>query len=253
MSATRSITTVVQNVLDGMLSGDFSGYEALDRKERIALRKAIRTGIDQCVRNGDLSTGQSLLAVQSQLSEMTGKSGSGASTLSPEEQIGQRVSNLLEAARKLAYGEIAPEGMNPVDLRNYGFRSMAHSSDENGLPAPNAESVQKVATARIGRKTKQNDIPSLIRSVFANVPTGTFMKVSDIRRAIATDRPELGVSAEWDGRLSAALFGKNGVEGVEPVNSDHPRYSDFMRNGGIKVESDSWDELEESGETDESD
>lgn len=252
MSATRSYTASVRSVLDALVQGDFSGYDGMDRKERIQVRSAVKSEKDAAVRSGDLPTGMTWLSIEDALSERSKVSDK--PELSPAEQIGQRVANLLEAARRLAYGEVAPEGLEPVDLRTNGYTfHIPTESDGMGLPPFKPESVERLTSVRIGRKSKQNDIPPLIRAAFADAPIGTFMKISTIRRRIAEMYPLLGVSAEWDGRLSAALFGKNGVNGVEGVNKDHPDFTRYSRNGGIKVESDVWDNPDSADDQDESD
>jgi hypothetical protein len=251
MSATRSYTASVQSVLDALVLGDFSGYDGMDRKERIQVRKAVTSEKDAAVRSGDLPTGMTWLSVEDALSERSKTSDK--PELSPAEQIGQRVANLLEAARRLATGTTAPEGTDPVNL---GISDIVLvwddevESDNRLIPDFKPESVERLTNVRIGRKSKQNDIPPLIRAAFADAPIGTFMKISTIRRHIAQMYPLLGVDHTWDGRLSAALFGKSGVNGVEGINKEHPDYPDFSRNGGRKVESDVWENPDLSDDED---
>jgi hypothetical protein len=157
--------------------------------------------------------------------------------------VAQRVSNLLEAARLMTSGEVLPEGVTmPESLDNLHYV----------LPSP-TDAAKAIASAKITRKAKENDIPALIRQAFHDAPIGTFMKVSEIRRQIAKN----GTKADsgWDGRISAALFSEKGVNGLESVEIGHKAYARHgSRKGAIKVESPIWDEMsEESDMSDESD
>ena len=239
-NTTNSTVSTVspQIVLDHLLSGDWSAWSGLSAKERNAVRRLVRDGMRNALRNADIATGQALLSVEKQMSESSAKSAT--PTIDPKVAIAQRVANLRMAADLLLNGQIAPDGVDtPVELT------------ESDIPDGNREAAERYAKVPITRKRKENDIPTLIRAAFASHATGTFMKVSEIRRAIATIHPEKNVSAEWDGRLSAALFGPNGVEGLESVDRDHKAYSTHgNRKGAIKVESPVWDESDNTDEGD---
>lgn len=163
--------------------------------------------------------------------------------------LGTLVANHLEAAFRIMSGECdfsnvpddadKPSFVDATDLRDLVVTT-AKKAGWN-VSDFDAETVNRLTTVRIGRKARENDVPDLVHEAFETVPNGTFLKVSDIRRAIAQRHPNLGVSGEWDGRISAALFANNdgkGVEGIISVggpNKVNPDIHDKMgRNGAIR-------------------
>lgn len=253
MTVTSVKDTLVRDALHALIDGeapDTSGYVSLDRSGRARVRSALDARILTSVRNRDEKAQEVLLAAIDAVKSVSSAS-SGKEQVDPKVRIAERVAILRFAAEAL-FG-----GMVPVS----GVTSEMPILDESDIPDMTDEMVQKamkLATFSIGTKTKENDIPALIRTVFANVPNGTFMKVSVIRAEIGRIN-SIPVTSAWDGRINASLFPKDKdgntlpsrVEGVEAVQFGHPAYTD--RNGAIRVESDSWDDEDTEDTTDETD
>lgn len=241
---TNTTVSTVKSVIDGLVSNDqnvadaaFVAYEAFDRGDRIRVRSGLDARMKTNVRNMDL---QGAMSVQTVLDGLTKKAEKPA--VDPKVRVAEKVAILRFAANALMGGAVT-NGDEKVTV------------DESDIPEMTDELVEKAmkfATVTIGTKTRENDIPSLIRAFFATVEIGTFVKVSDIRKGI---KSVSGVETDsgWDGRINAALFPRDKndqivptrVNGVEAVRPGHSAYSNV--NGAIKVVSDVWDETDTEG------
>lgn len=244
---TTSSTFSAVSTLDVFLSDVStvkSVWPGLSVKERNAVKKAVQTGMAQAIQNGDLVTGQALVSVSSEIDGLTGTPV--VPKVDPKVTIAQLVADLTLAAAMLRIGEMSVSGVDPVVL------------DEADIPDGNVENAAKlVASVKIGRKTKENDIPALIGEYFATVTPGTFKVISEIRNGIAQMYPDKGVTALWDGRLNAALFVSDWDNAeIVPVSSKSAESFEWDkkgRAGAYRVDLDNSDNGDESDEGDEND
>lgn len=227
-----SVRTFVSEAVKSDTS-DLSAYVGGDRKFRRVTRDTVQSEMEGYLRKNDLSTAQSYLSLKSRL-EATGPDKS--DTVDITAVVAQRVANYLEAARLLTSGEILPEGVTKSD--------MPDSLDKLHyvLPSP-TEAAKRLASTKVGRKTKEHDIQAFIARVYnESGHVGQFMKVRDIRARIAKFHDEScscgsKVDSGWDGRISAALFGKNPPKGLEPIAVGHVRYAELKAKGAVMTDS----------------
>lgn len=227
--------TSVKSVLDGLtekgLSRPESGFDRLDRKDRGLVRKALKARFARLMAEGP----GSFDAAQSVWSVLSGLEGSSGTSAKPEIDVKVETIRFVRilrfAADELFAGNVSFDGFDPIELDETDFADLPDMTDED------VETARKIANRKIARKSPENDVAAAIRTSFASVPNGTYMKVSDIRKNM--DKSYMSDSS-WDGRISARLFPKSGtctVEGIRPVESGPDG-----KKGAIKVESDIWDD-----------
>lgn len=225
-----------------------SSYRAGDRAAKAAIRTNVTKAVFSAFDAEDYETAKSIKSVMSDLTSVSEKP-----EIDYNVVVGTKVANYLEAVIRLMSGEAVISGLpDGTDVPTFGdetdIQSLRDMWDNLDIPAFDAETVERLTTVKTGRKSRENDIPDMVREAFQNVAIGTFYKVSEIRTRIAANHPNLGIDGKWDGRINAALFTNNdakGVEGVESVKPGHSAYNG--KNGAIKVESDVWDELPQNG------
>jgi hypothetical protein len=229
-----NVKDVLEALVDGV-SRPESGFDRLDRKGRGLVRSGLKSRFSRLMGEGPGSFEKAQFVYN--VLEVTLKAGS-----TPKPEIDQKaamsefVAILRYAANALVAGEVAFDGFDPIEL------------DETDIPDMTDEMVEtamKLANRKIGRKSPTNDVAAATRSAFANVPVGTYMKVSDIRKNMDKSYKS---DASWDGRISARLFPESGictVEGIVPV----PVGPDGKK-GAKKVEADIWDVTDDSDNAD---
>lgn len=231
--STTSVVSVptlsgVTDLLTGSDTFDagMSAFAGLSAKDRNTVRRTVEARMFAFMDDGDLEGALSVKSVFNAIKTVTPVK----SEIDVKSVVAEKVAIYRFAANYLM-GAFVHNGVT-VEL------------DETDIPLMSDELAEKAAkflNVTIGTKTKENDIPALVAEAFDSVETGTFLKVSAIRNAIARNHPNKGVSATWDGRINAALFPKNSdgvivasnVPGVEGVRPGHPSYTD--KNGGVKV------------------
>lgn len=248
--STNTTVPTVKSVIDLLVGGaarDVSGFDLLDRSGMSRVRKALDARLVESVRFGK-NDGSAVIAAMDTIKAGT----SGSPKVVTEDDVrtvlGERAAMLRFALNAVLAGNVTVDGYDG------DIPKLSDNEDETDIPEMTdkmVESAEKWTTFTFGRKTKENDIPSLIRTVFADHATGTFLKVSDIRKQIAA-KADIPTNPGWDGRINAYLFNedKNGQTAaqrdglVEAVSPGHSSYTD--RNGAIKVESDGWNEDDNS-------
>lgn len=241
--STETAETTVKSVLTGLtemaLSRSESGFDRLDTKSRNLVRKALKARFDRLMGEGP----GSFPAAQSVWSVLGTLSGSTRSTDKPEIDLKSETVRFVRilrfAADELVAGNVGFDGFDAIALDETDFADLPDLSDEE------VEMARKIANRKIARKSPENDIAAAIRTAFANVPVGTYMKVSDIRRNMDKSFKS---DSSWDGRISARLFPKSGtctVDGIDPVSTGPDG-----RKGARKVESDIWDSADENDNSD---
>lgn len=214
-------------------------YRSADKGTKTRMRALRTNAFKEAFRNKSYDAAAALDSVESDMSVSTDKP-----AINPNEEIGTLVANYLEAVIRLLSGEAILSGNfdTSVELTETDASVLRDIADGLDLPDFKPETVESLITVRIGKKARENDIAGLVVEAFENVPSGTFMKVSDIRTRIGTLHPELDVSGGWDGRVSAALFTNNDAKGVEGVISvggpnkvNREEWLNHGKNGGIKA------------------
>jgi hypothetical protein len=222
------------------MSGSFgtrqeSGFDQLDRSAKSAAKKAVEAKMRHSLRNGQFAMAKALDDI------LTGLSGSTVTTKVVTEDDVRAV--LAEKVAMLRYAELALiaghvevagyDGIVPI-LEESDIADATDGSDEW------AEKALKFATVAFGTKTKQHDIPALLREAFEGVESGTFFRISEIRGRIAKNHPELDITSTWDGRLNAALFADGwDATDIQPVSSKSPeafQWDDKGRAGAFRTE-----------------
>lgn len=252
-SAPVSTEVTVKSVISALVDGatrEMSGFDLLDRSGMMRVRKALDARLIESVRFGK-NDGSAVVAAMDTIKPGTGGSPKVVTESDVRTVLGEHAAMLRHALNAVLAGNVTVNGYDG------DVSPLSDNEDETDIPEMTdkmVEQAEKWTTFTFGTKTKENDIPALIRAVFANVPTGTFYKVSDIRKRIGTETG-ISVNAGWDGRINAYLFNedKNGQTAaqrhglVESVRPGHSAYDG--KNGAIKVESDGWNE-NESGDSD---
>jgi hypothetical protein len=224
-TATPVVSVSTDKVVSALMGGAdriVSGYDGLTVKARNAVKRALSDGLSVALENGDLSTA---IAANVAL-KATAPVAAEKVEVDPKVAVAHRVAILNAVANHL---------MSEFSVSTDMVGSVTLSDDDV------AKGVSKFGTVTTSRAPRTNDIGALIADVFADVAPGTFLKVSEIRNAIATANPDLGVTAQWDGRINAALFPKNKegavvatrVDGIEAVAPGHAAY--VNRNGAVRV------------------
>lgn len=211
----KSVPTVSSVLSDfrtnGVTDGNKSDFFGLSRKDRNLVVGALLSRFSRLFDDGNFDGAKSEKDLWSAVSGLSNKPEK--VTVDPKVAIAARVAILRYAADALFGGMVAVGGIDtemPI-------------LDESDIPDMTDEMVAtalKVATFTIGTKTKENDIPTLIRTVFADRANGSFLKVSEIRAEIGRIN-NISVDSGWDGRINASLF-KSGVSGISPVSSGTP-------------------------------
>jgi hypothetical protein len=205
------------------MSGSFgtrqeSGFDRLAAKDRNAVKKAVQARFDHFMRDGQFVLSQPLWTV------LTSLDGSVQTAKVVTEEtvralVAEKVAMLRYAADVLFAGSVEIVGYD-------GISPILEESDIPELSDEMVEKAMKFASVTTGAKTKEHDIPELIRSTFADWPSGTFRTIAQIRGAIAQNNPNLTIGAEWDGRLNASLFGttsgKQYEADIQPVSAKSP-------------------------------
>lgn len=238
--------------------GDFSAYIGGDRKFRSSVREYVKSMMKAHINPmSDFVTAQWYNELDDTLSSYTSVK---SDTPDMSGLVTQMVIDHLIAAQRLANGDFTVEGAEKPDMSHLTV-TFTVESDKSDFVAPlPSKSVESYTSVKVGRKPKLHDIQPYIATVYnENGHVGTFMKVSDIRRRIATIHDSScscgkNVDSSWDGRISAALFGKNPPNGLEPVEKGHVRYIELGGKGAIMTaESVTPGKSDESDESDESD
>lgn len=238
-SSVLSVKSVLADLTEKSASRAESGFDRLDRKDRNLVKKALKARFTRLMSEGPASF-DAAQVVWSVLSGLDGSTRtSEKSEIDVKAETVRFVRQLRFAADALSAGKVGFDGFDPIELDESDFADLPDLTDEE------VEFATKLANRKIARKSPENDVAAAIQTSFANVPIGTYMKVSVIRNNM--DKSYMSDSS-WDGRISARLFPKSGtctVEGIRPVESGPDG-----KKGAIKVESDIWDETPETDEDD---
>lgn len=218
------VKTVVNDLVSGASRAE-SGFDRLDRSAKSRVRNALDARLVESVRFGRNDGTAVVAAIDAVKGSVSVKS-----EIDLKVETVRFVNILRYAADALVAGKVGFDGFDPIVLDESDFTGTLPMTEED------AQTAMKLANRKITRKSPENDIAAAIRSAFANVPDGTYMKVSDIRKNM--DESFMSDSS-WDGRISARLFPKSGectVEGIVPV----PVGPDGKK-GAKRIESDIWD------------
>ena len=245
----KSETTAmsVKDVIVGLVGNDqnvadaaYAAFVGFARKERGLVRNGVSARFEKAMSDGRFDDAKSLWSVVNRIK-----------TVSPVKSEMTEESVKAVVAEKVALLRYAADALFAGSVPISGWDGESPILDETDIPEVTDEMVEKAmkfANVSIGTKTKENDIPALIGEYFATVPVGAFRKVSVIRHGIAQMHPNKTIDATWDGRLNAALFGTNGVEGLVSVASGetderavYDNASDNGKAGAFRVEDDETD------------
>lgn len=248
-SATETISTetTVKSVLAG-LYGDFqidpethkssgsfgsresSGFDRLDRSAKLAVKKAVQARFDRFMRDGAFDPAQALWAV---LGTLSGSSTASRSSEVTEESVRSAM------AEKVAMLRFAADALFAGSVPVAGYDGLVPILEESDIPDLSDEMVEKAlkfASVAFGTKTRENDIPDMLRNVLETYEAGTYVVISAIRNKMAEMYPNKGISSEWDGRVNAALFGPNWDNTVfQPISSKSPEALGYDEKGRAGV------------------
>lgn len=125
-----------------------------------------------------------------------------------EVTVAQRILDLRTAADLLEAGTVLPEGIESVDVDGL--------AEAYAVATVDTEAGTKIASAKITRSGKSNDVAQVILDALAAVPAGTVLTMAQVAGTVP------GLS---DGAVAARVYpasGKVTVPGIVPV-PDHTK------------------------------
>jgi hypothetical protein len=191
-------------------------YASADKGTKATIRTNVTKGLKAAIAAGDLFVAQRIMSVESDLVTKSEKAPVDLNVV-----VGTMVSNHLEAAIRLLSGNFTTtvETDNLPVWDESLIEDLRHVVGELDLPDFDPKTVESATTVRTGSKTKENDIRAMIRETVDSVEVGTVLTIAELRRAMAATYPDKGITAEWDGRLNAALFTRKDGKTVESDNT----------------------------------
>jgi hypothetical protein len=170
-------------------------YQNADKDGKAAIRKAVQALRDEAIDNLDLDTAKAAkAALESYVPAKAAKVETDWNRV-----LFRRVRVLEEAATMLRHGNL-PDGF-PEDFVYVDEASIEFSDEER---AEIVSDAVKVATAKLTRSGKRNDVGARLTEVLSGIESGTFLKVSEV--ANMCRQPG---DTSWNGRISAHLFPKD--------------------------------------------
>lgn len=221
------MTTNTATVAELIAKWTPEAYRAMDAKGKGKVRSTLNRLMLAAFRAHDTETGEKVLA---HLDTLKAAPTPTKSDVPVETAIAVRIATLRTAADLLESGEIVPIGMERDESddteSDETYPNVTAIAEALETVQIDPDAARCIASARIGRKSPDNDIADVILNALHAVPKGTELTMA----AVANTKP--GVS---DGAVAQRLFTKNGPKTGEsltgklfgtvvaiPADADHP-------------------------------
>lgn len=190
-------------------------YRSLDKSTKATFLTGLKSDMKAAMGRLDPSAFDLNVTIEA----CTAKVASVREPVNASQFIADRVASLRLAAYLLESGQAAPTDLDVSSVDFTDLPDQTRELDEDGSD-PIARAAREVASAKISRSTQRRSIQSVIDNAFADLESGDFLTVAEIR-----------TKGQWtgyvpsDGAIAARLYPTNKanqptdctLEGVEPV------------------------------------